>query len=89
MSEYFIGLDIGTSSIKGVLMTTDGQISAKAHESFEYSYPGENMVEISGEDYLKACYAAIKKLADFADGDEICSRCTVIIIVQTGMFPYW
>ena len=35
--RYLIGLDIGTSSIKGVLMSVDGKIKKEAHASFKYT----------------------------------------------------
>ena len=66
--RYLIGLDIGTSSVKGVLMRVDGSIGAKAHRPFPYSFPDDRRVELSASDYLSACFAAIKDLTDDADG---------------------
>ena len=59
--KYLIGLDIGTSSVKGVLMTTDGEIRAKAHEVFEYICAENNVVEIPAERFISSCLSAIKK----------------------------
>ncbi|MBQ4574475.1 MAG: hypothetical protein IJA85_04680 [Clostridia bacterium] len=72
--QYLIGLDIGTSSVKGVLLTVDGKIAATAREGFVYTSLDNGGLEISGADYLKVCYAAIKKLAAAADG-EILGLC--------------
>ena len=69
--KYLIGLDIGTSSVKGILLTTEGKEIKTAKEPFKYSYPFENYVEISGEDYRDACMKTIKALAEGADGEII------------------
>ena len=72
--QYLIGLDIGTSSVKGVLMTTDGKVVKKAHEGFNYTTRENNVVEIPAEDFLEACLDAIKTLASASDG-EVLSIC--------------
>ncbi len=71
--RYLIGLDIGTSSIKGVLMSVDGKIKKESHASFTYTTAG-NIVEISAERFLDSCVFAIKTLVTAADG-EICGLC--------------
>ena len=73
--KYLIGLDIGTSSIKGVLATTEGEIVKTARGGFTYSTPADNAVEIEAADFASVCLGTIKELADAADG-EICGVCT-------------
>lgn len=63
MAKYIIGLDIGTSSVKGVLMSADGTEQYPGKASFVYTCRDDGSVEISAEDYLKACYACLKELA--------------------------
>lgn len=72
--RYLIGLDIGTSSVKGVLMSVDGKVKEKAHESFSYTSPDDFIIELSPESFLSSCLSAIKTLAAAADG-EICGIC--------------
>lgn len=72
--KYLIGLDIGTSSIKGVLMTVDGKVKKDAHASFTYTTK-DNIVEISAESFLSSCIYAIKTLADAASDGKICGIC--------------
>ncbi len=67
--EYVIGLDIGTSSVKGVCLSTDGKVQKTAHEKFTYTTRPDGGVEIPAEDYLSACLAAIRTLANGADGE--------------------
>ena len=59
----YIGLDIGTSSVKGILTTNDGEIIKTSHKSFYYTYLDNGGVEISAEDYIDVCFEAIKELA--------------------------
>ncbi len=73
--RYLIGLDIGTSSVKGVLMSVDGKIKKEAHASFTYETEGD-IVEISADSFLASCVSAIKTLADAASDGEICGICS-------------
>ena len=73
--RYLIGLDIGTSSIKGVLMSIDGKIKKEAHASFTYKTAG-TVVEIPAESFVASCVSAIKTLADAASDGEICGICS-------------
>lgn len=60
--DYLIGLDIGTSSVKGVLLATDGNVRFAGKESFVYTYPCEKGVEISAEAYLQTCCRLLRRL---------------------------
>lgn len=66
--DYLIGLDIGTSSVKGVLMTTDGKVESTVRSQFTYQRDGAK-IEITPKGYLDACYSAIRKLAGAAKGN--------------------
>lgn len=69
MAKYIMGLDIGTSSIKGILMSADGKDRYTGREPFTYTCREDGSVEISAEDYLKACYACLKELASKVPAD--------------------
>lgn len=73
--EYLIGLDIGTSSVKGVLMKPDGQIVHTAREGFVYTRLDNGGVEIGAEEYLESCFRALKTLAQAAEGGTIKGIC--------------
>ena len=72
--KYLIGLDIGTSAVKGVLMTEDGIVSHTASSPFVYTQLENGGVEIEAEKFTESCFSAIKTLANGADG-EICGIC--------------
>lgn len=73
--KYLIGLDIGTSSVKGVLMTTKGKVVAKAHESFDYITDETGVVEVEASGFISSNINAIKALAAASKGEEICGIC--------------
>src|SRR5258707_15053078 len=60
MSELVLGIDIGTSSSKGVLVTPDGQIIASSERGHELSLPLPGWAEHDAEhiwwdDFLLLC----------------------------------
>ena len=73
--EYLIGLDIGTSSVKGILMTTEGTVVQNAKEQFTYELLDNGGVEIGAEDYLTACFRALQKLSMAAKDGVIKGVC--------------
>lgn len=73
--DFFLGLDIGTSSVKGVLMTAEGEVIHTAKESFSYYTLENGGVEISARDYLEVCYGAMRNLAGKAENGTIKGVC--------------
>ena len=73
--KYLIGLDIGTSSVKGVLMTADGRLAATARGSFDYVRTDDGRVELDPNRYLDVCLETVSELADAADGGNIAGLC--------------
>lgn len=67
--RHLIGMDMGTSSVKAILMTEDGKVQKVARGAFEYTRLSNGGVEISADDYAKVCIDVIKTLADAANGD--------------------
>ncbi len=76
--NYLIGLDIGTTAIKGVLLTVDGEV--KDTFTGGYNYFGENNQKfLKPDEFLEVCFSVIKKLAEGIGENErilsICSCC--------------
>ncbi len=67
--SHLIGMDMGTSSVKAILMTEGGKVQKVARGAFNYTRLENGGVEISAEDYSKVCIDVIKELADSANGD--------------------
>ena len=59
----YLGLDIGTSSVKGVLIDAKQKIIATANAALKVSRPQPGWSEQAPEDWWKACNAVVKALA--------------------------
>ena len=71
-TQYLIGMDIGTSSVKGVLTAADGSRKVTARKEFVYDRPGDGRAEIPAERYLETCYALLRTLAEqVPDGGKL------------------
>ena len=74
--EYLIGLDIGTTAIKGTVMSTEGCVL----DTFTggYNYFGENGNKLlNPNEFLKVCFSLIKKLTDsLGEYDRVLSVCS-------------
>jgi len=60
--EYFIGLDLGTSVIKGILVSLEGEQSAQAKQNTEFLYPAEGYVEYDPVHHYESVCKVIKTL---------------------------
>jgi len=72
--NYLIGLDIGTSSVKGVLMTEAGTVKKTARGGFDYTKLENGGLEIEADAFVAVCFSAIRELVEAADG-PICGIC--------------
>ncbi|MBP6049844.1 MAG: hypothetical protein KA526_10190, partial [Chitinophagales bacterium] len=60
--NYFLAYDVGTSSVKSILVDEKGTILASAIESYPLQMPHPGWVEQIPDDYWKAICSATKKL---------------------------
>lgn len=76
--DYLIGLDIGTTAIKGSIISVEGKILKTV--SGGYNYFGEqNTKLLNPGEFLDVCFSVIKKLTDSLEKDDsvlaVCSCC--------------
>ena len=66
---YVLGIDLGTSSLKGLLMNKSGEVVAFAGADYPLLHPKKGYSEQNGEEWVKACETVfsklIEKVADF------------------------
>jgi xylulokinase len=70
---YLLGLDIGTSGTKTLLVNEEGAIVARALQEYPLSTPRPNWAEQNPEDWWEATAATIAQVLSLAGvhGDEI------------------
>lgn len=71
MEKYIIGVDIGTSSTKGLLITTGGKIIKQNKVSYSINTPQETWAEGNAEDWLSAVCSVIKSLSQDIDASNL------------------
>lgn len=60
---YYIGLDLGTSGLKGLLVDGSGKIIREERESYPVLYPENGWCEQNPEDWLNAAAEVLRKLS--------------------------
>ena len=67
----YIGIDLGTSSVKLVLMDTAGHIIANVSKSYPIDYPKAGWSEQNPYDWYDACMEGMKELLDGQDESTV------------------
>lgn len=70
---YVIGIDCGTSSLKGIVMNKQGHILASASQEYETTYPQLGFCEQNPEDWYDACIGVLKNL--FQQNQDYATQC--------------
>ncbi len=61
--NYTIGLDIGTTNVKGILMSESGEIAARSSVRFVYDHPYPGYVQIEADKFADNCLTVISELS--------------------------
>lgn len=69
--EYYIGIDIGTSSVKLLLMEETGMILKQESEEYKVSQPQYGWKEIEPELWFEAVKKGMKRLLALIDGRKV------------------
>lgn len=68
---YVLGIDLGTSSLKGILMDETGNLISEKSKEYPIDIPSSGFSQQNPKDWLRACEAVFKKLrAEVADFGE-------------------
>lgn len=67
-TTFLIGLDLGTSVIKGLVMDLSGRVIATAEAPTHYLHPHPGWVESEPEEHLHNVFAVIRQLAGAVPG---------------------
>ena len=61
---YVLGIDLGTSSLKGLLMNKSGEVVAFAGYDYPLLHPKKGYSEQNPEEWGKACENVFKALSE-------------------------
>lgn len=88
--KYLIGLDIGTSAVKGVLLSDEGRVIDTVNGPFTYTEKGSARL-LDPEEFISTCFGVIRDLAAAADGAvaaiSACCASGNIILLDENMKP--
>ena len=68
---YYIGIDLGTSAVKLLLVDGDGQICGSVSEEYPLSFPQPGWSEQEPADWWDAVCRGLKKLLDGQDASQV------------------
>jgi len=71
--NYLIGMDLGTTNVKALLMDEDGNVLAKASRANHMIFPGKSMVEQSADEWWGNAKDVFREITSLA-GPEIVKR---------------
>lgn len=66
----YIGIDLGTSSVKLLLMQSDGTVLASVSKEYPVSYPKPGWSEQNPEDWLRQTLAGLEELLETEQADK-------------------
>ncbi len=62
---YYIGVDVGTGSVRAALVTQTGHIVSSARHNIQIWEPDQDMYEQSSEDIWLACCTVIRVITKY------------------------
>ncbi|MBE5911163.1 xylulokinase [Pseudobutyrivibrio sp.] len=71
--SYLLGIDLGTTNVKGNIMNGEGKLIATASRSLGKIFPGQNMIEQDPERWWNSTISILKYMTALA-GDEVVSK---------------
>ena len=69
--DYYVGIDLGTSSVKLMLVDGDGEIQNTVTKEYPVSYPRSGWSEQNAEDWWDAICSALPELLQRFDGQAV------------------
>ena len=62
--KYVLGVDLGTSAVKVILVNQKGEIKAEATREYPLSHPAPGFSEQNAEDWVTGSIESIKEIID-------------------------
>jgi xylulokinase len=89
MHEWMLGVDLGTSGLKAVLLSSSGELIAEASQEYPTHYPHPNWAEQEPEDWWRALCTTVRRVMDQAEAADpplagICVSSQAPVIVSVA-----
>lgn len=82
-SNYLIGMDLGTTNIKAIIMSENGDVIASASRNNELIFPGTNMVEQNADVWWSNAVSIFKEMTTQVSPEIVKRICGISISSQT------
>lgn len=69
--NYLIGMDLGTTNVKAILMDENGNVVARASRANHLIFPGKSMVEQSAEEWWNNAREIFQEITSAADREIV------------------
>ncbi|HSP72558.1 MAG TPA: FGGY family carbohydrate kinase, partial [Gaiellaceae bacterium] len=70
-ASALVGVDVGTTGVKAVAISPDGEVVARAEEGYPLSTPRPGWSEQEPDDWVRATKAALSRLASVTGSDPV------------------
>jgi xylulokinase len=81
-----IGLDVGTTGLKGVAVSDDGRVQARAAEAYPFASPRPGWTEQDPELWWQACLRVQERLGD-GDAIGLSGQMHGLVLLDAGLHP--
>ena len=71
--DYYVGIDLGTSSVKTLLLSGDGEVVSSVTKEYPLYFPHNGWSEQNPEDWYNQTVASLKELLNDIDKESVCS----------------
>lgn len=71
--KYFIGIDLGTSSVKVILLNSEGQVVSSVTKDYPLYFPHDGWSEQNPEDWYNEAISALGELLESKDKENVAS----------------
>ena len=71
--KHFVGIDLGTSSVKTLLLSSDGEVVSSVTKDYPLYFPHNGWSEQNPEDWYNQTVEALKELLSDIDTDSVLS----------------
>ena len=71
--KYFIGIDLGTSSVKVILLDSNGQVVSSVTKDYPLYFPNDGWSEQSPEDWYNETISALSELLEGKEKENVAS----------------